>query len=867
MSDRAQEELIKTRRILDAVSKIQLRFTNLSNAKAIFDDLLEILLEFTESEYGFIAELKVSASGAPYLQSCAISNIAWNDETRRLFAERADTGLVFENLDTLFGWTVRTGEPVLANDPANDARANGIPGGHPPLDSYLGAPIELQGETLGVVGLANRASGYQQETLDDLKPLLTAIAGLMVAIRKEAESARAYEEIETVRNQLATAAEGAKVGYWKSDHRTGEVAWSEQTYNIYNMNPHERPPHRFNILDLYHPEDRERLSNLMEYARQRNEPFTFDAGILINDGEDRFVRVHGRPDCSGSGEVTGWSGIIRDITEFKKQADEIALSAERFKAVSEVAPFPICINSVERQVVMYANDRAREMFAVDSGEGAGQLMSSFLVDPNRAMVAKDIMDRVGKLYDFEIEVRDRKGREFWASVSMARTTYDGEEATYIAINDIDERKRQEQSLVAANNQLQELTQSLEVARERAEVASQSKSQFLANMSHELRTPMNSILGFADLLLKSELTDEQTEFLSIIRTAGSNLLNLLNDILDLSRVEFGAIEIDAQPFSVSRLLMEVRDMLGPMAVRKEIDLSIQIELGTPDEVVGDEGRVRQILVNLINNALKFTDNGSVTASISATRESEAGAAFLFEVTDTGIGIASDQLDCIFGSFSQVEVSAARNFDGAGLGLAICKRLAELMGGEIGVESELGSGSRFWVKLPFAVDAGSAMPVQAASPDAVSESSLDADAGVLSGRILLVEDNPFNQRLILSALGKAGYHVDLVQNGRDAVETLAKAHDGNGLTYDLVLMDIRMPVMDGVTAARHIRSAAHRSAQIPIIALTAGAMAGDRERAIEAGMDYFLSKPVDIDLLIERIEEFKRPPAEQRLATAG
>ncbi len=388
--------------------------------------------------------------------------------------------------------------------------------------------------------------------------------------------------------------------------------------------------------------------------------------------------------------------------------------------------------------------------------------------------------------------------------------------------------------------IRQRTEELERAMHGALNASQAKSEFLANMSHELRTPMNGLLGMLDLALDG-VAGEQRDQLETAQRCAYTLLALLNDILDLSKIEAGKMLLEKIPFSPRAVVEDCVKSQASKATQKKIDLRFEASADTFPALLGDPLRVRQIVANLLSNAIKFTDQGMVAVKLDVSPAVEERVNLVIQVTDTGPGIPRDKLDSIFEKFTQADGSITRKYGGTGLGLAITRRLVEIYGGDVRVDSQVGRGSTFCVTLPLEM-APAAAP--SAAP-AAKNARIEAPQPPATARLLLVEDNLVNQKVVLAILRKKGYHIDVANDGREALEKLEATR------YDLVLMDVQMPVLDGLEATRLIRREA-RWDRLPIIAMTAHAMNGDRERCLQSGMTGYISKPVQPAHLIATVE---------------
>jgi len=549
-------------------------------------------------------------------------------------------------------------------------------------------------------------------------------------------------------------------------------------------------------------------------------------------------------------ETRVWKGVWNNTPCLFSITKDLSAEQEaqrRFEKLFRNNPVLLALTTYPERRYHDVNDAWTQALGYTREEVLGRTSDELglFVDPDRARAVGDALKLRNRIVNLEVQVRTKQGSILDGMFSGEFIQSQGKTYLLTVMIDITSRKDAERQLLESNRQLEE-------ASARARRASAAKSEFLANMSHEIRTPMNGVLGMLDLLLAGRLPDDERRFATVAKASGETLLNLLNDILDFSKIEARQLSLEHTPFDLHQLVRGCIQLLDQGASKKGLTFGCEIAPEVPALVRGDPGRLRQILINLTGNALKFTAAGQVAVRVSLRQANPKAALVHFSVSDSGIGIPAEKLGMLFTKFTQVDSSVTRHYGGTGLGLAICKQLAELMNGEIGVESTVGKGSTFWFTALLELDS-KALPLPSSSGDedsSVTGADIPLSAKARSARILVAEDHPVNQQVTSGLLQLLGLSAHLVANG---LEALAALRDED---FDLVLMDVQMPELDGLEATRRIRSgqASVRSPDIPIVAMTAHAMQGDAEQCRAAGMDDYISKPVAPEALRRVLHKF-------------
>lgn len=674
----------------------------------------------------------------------------------------------------------------------------------------------------------------------------TLLAGRLSAARRSVIRTlmRRERELETLSQRLKVAVETSKIGIWEYEPGNDHMIWDQRMRSLYGCSDNPGSIALDNWLQLLHPEDRDHTLQTFETAMRDRTQYTADFRIVLPDGQQLHIRSLASTftDAAGQARMIGVNlDVSQDVqlreellhtNQILKQRNgelcegQLALEKahaelqnkqaelHRLSLVAKHASDSIILTDAQTRII-WVNDAFSRVTGYTLEEAIGSTPGQLLNGPNSdPAVIRNINSRLAKGKRFHTEILNytKSGEEIWIDTHLVPILNDaGQVELIIGI---------ERDVTSTKIRQRELAE----AKLAAEQADRAKSEFLANMSHEIRTPMNGIIGMAGLLAEAGLGPDEQQYVDTIQESSVALLKIINDILDLSRLEAGKLAITPVDFKLRHCVESAVDLLSPKAREKGISLSVDYAAGMVDQLRGDDGRLRQILVNLIGNAVKFTAQGGVTVTVG-TAEADPYR-LVIEIEDTGIGISPDQALHIFDRFSQADAATTRAFGGTGLGLTISSVLAERMGGNITLRSELGIGCCFVLSVQMAP---AEAPVTEIALQVIAPLAVLADSVVL-----LAEDNKVNRLLINKYLSDQSLELIEAVNGREAV-TLCQT-----CVPDIVLMDMSMPELDGIAATREIR--ALNIVQPTIVALTANAFDSDREACLAAGMDHFLSKPI-------------------------
>lgn len=590
-------------------------------------------------------------------------------------------------------------------------------------------------------------------------------------------------EISTERARLAEAQRVARLGSWELDHSSGSLSWSDEVYRLFEVDPGGHLPSYEAFLDSVYPDDREAVDTAYRSSLKTRKPYSIRHRIALSEGRIRWVQERCETDFAVDGRPLISRGTVQDITVTVEAEEAIRRSATMVSSFLQVSPEAVIITDRTGAIQTFS-DGAELMFRGKREHMLGRSIEDLIPERYRTDHGKHLRsfaasDRLALKMSERSEIRALRltGEEFAAEATVSKVPYGSRELFAVIVRDLSERKAYEAAL--------------ESAKVRAEAANEAKSAFLATMSHEIRTPMNGVLGMLSVLAMEDLKPSQREMVEVAIDAGHGLMEILNDILDYSRIEAGQLRLEFTQFDIKSVLKKAQTLHMFKARAAGVALDIAIEPDVPSSLLGDPARIQQILHNLVGNAVKFTSKGRIDVRAACETSESGGKILVLSVEDTGIGIGKDQLAIIFDRFTQADSSITRKFGGSGLGLSIVKGLVTTMGGWTDVVSEKGKGSCFTVRIP--VQTSPLEPVA----DVDARFTLARSIAPRPVRVLVVEDNVLNADTLRLILDRKGVAASIARNGEEALKLFEPGH------FDLVFMDIQMPVLDGESAVKVLR----------------------------------------------------------------
>ncbi len=787
------------------------------NSDALFSDYIKTGCRIFKMSNGFITKV----SGQKLMLKSMHSDAEWADKLIDQRIEDRLCEMVVQQKDTI---CYDSQHQWLQND------ATSLLGTSYQL--FIGTPIFVESKVYGTLSFF--ATEERQKTIQpyeiELIELMSRSLGRYLEdrvndIRKE----RIENTLKESEEKYRTVIENLSEVIFKTD-RNGVLTFLNNAWeDVLGYSVSESIGRSFSAYVI--EEDLELNTMHFDAMLEMNKGYqTYEVRCKTKKGETRWLSAHLKFNLE-YGELTGIVGTLNDITEKKNIEINLQKSEERYRSLLD-ATFEGIIVHDHRQI-LDANMAFARMMHYDISELPGmKLMDLVGTDSDKKTIVKKIVIRDAT--PFETKGLRKNGSIIDLEVITKRHTYQGRVVRLTALRDITARKRAEQEL--------------QQAREMAEASIRAKEQFLTMMTHELRTPLNTVVGMTHLLLDENPLPSQVEYMEAIKFSADNLLALINDMLDFSKIESGKITFESADFSLRHLLKGIRQSLLLKAEEKNIQVLIQLDIEVPDMLRGDVMRLNQVLTNLLSNAVKFTEEGSVVISVYQVDEDDTSHTLRFEVKDTGIGIPEDRLDAIFESYQQASPDISRKYGGTGLGLTITRKLIELQGGTIMVRSALGKGSTFTFTLPFERQA------IIADTEQKTEAKAQAYDELNSLRLLLVEDNKFNQLIAMKFLSKWKIKVDVADGGYSALDMLEQN------VYDLVLMDLQMPDLNGIDATKMIRSNPLKHINsVPVIAITAASFTEVKAKVFDAGMNDYISKPFNPnDLYLKLVRYAKKQP---------
>jgi PAS domain S-box-containing protein len=692
----------------------------------------------------------------------------------------------------------------------------------------LASPLSIGDRIIGVIAVQDylRADAYAPSDLDVLHFISNQVA---LAIERK----RNEEQIGKQNARLNAIFESGSHVMWTVDTRAHLMTFNRNYAALFLRRNGVYPVRGLDLweADLARMEQEAREIFIQHYdAAGQGQPQRFEVRLRDARGQDVWTDVHLNPIYMGDGSFEEISAIAHDITEQKNAQLALEAQEEKFRSIFESFQ-DIYYRTNDRGIITIISPSVQEVLGYTPEEVIGRPVLDYYFDPEDGGALAAEIQRIGGLRNYETRMRHKDGRAVSVLIS-ARVSPEGVRGTEGIARDVTE--------------MRQMQDDLRLAKDAAETALEAKTQFLANMSHELRTPMNGIIGMIDLLDQTVDTDEQLDYVDTLRKSSDALLTILNDILDLSKIQAGKLQVHEVALELRAVMERIRSLFIYRAEQKRIRFTYHITPHTPRFIVTDEIRLLQILSNLVANAIKFTNEGTVSIVISSVSTDGEHHTLRFAVQDSGIGISTEDASLLFTNFTQLDTTPSKAYGGTGLGLAISRQLAELLGGEIGVLSDIGEGSVFWFTIRCREAGAEEMPATVPQREAVPRPF------TIAPRVLLVDDNAINQKVGQRLLSKLGCQVDIAGDGPEAIAKATAANAG----YDMIFMDIQMPEMDGVTVTREIRNRLGDKCP-PVVAMTAYSMQEDAGRFMRQGLDDYVGKPVKSRHLYEVLHRWLRP----------
>jgi len=751
---RLYDSQIETNKVLDTISRAQQLYIQDSDHHTIFSDLLESIIELTESEMGFIAEVLYD-DGKPFLRTFSMTDVSWDAESKKLYDENDGAGIEFRDLTNILGIAIEKRSTIISNAPSEDPRYRGLPENHLKLHSFAEIPIFLKDKIIAVIGLANRENGYNERVISRINPLNNLISNLYDDVKKQAVINSTQKKLNLSNERFTLLTKGTDDGIWDWDINTAEIYFSPRWYEMLGYDIDEFPASFINWQEIIHNDDLGiALDSWSSCMSNETSLFSFEYRLKTKLGRYIWVECRGTAINENSDTDSRMVGSHSDITSRKKNEIEISRAAQHTRAILDNVIDGI-ISSNDDNQILDVNPAICRIFDYSLDVLIGNTLSILMTSQSYNIYHKCIdqlqtnLDTTANNIKFEIEGIHANGDIFPIEVSLSKVINDDETSMYVSVvNDITERKNAERAILLANES------ALETER--------TKSAFMANMSHEIRTPMHGILGMLQILNNTKLNLDQREYIKTAKNASDDLLRIIDDVLDFSKIESGKLDIENVEFDLREIIDGVISLLTQRARKKNIELEQILPVTSHTKLIGDPQRIRQVLINLIGNALKFTKSGSIVINTRSVEEDSIYSRIRFEVSDTGIGIPQSSMRHLFESFRQADVSMSRKYGGTGLGLTISKQLVELMGGTIGVTSVVNEGSTFWFEILF-------------------EKNLFEKVKVfptIKGKTaLIINHSNCSQTILMDALSSWGVNCDIATDFDDALNSISVQNSHN------------------------------------------------------------------------------------------